>query len=70
MPKNRDSETVWEILTRKLAKIRAAPLDKGSPSWDDIAGETWKTIRQKARRRVTGYRTFKKLLTCGRFDKE
>ena len=70
MPENDDSETVADILKRKLGKIRQAPLESGSPSWDDIMGETWKSIKQKASRRKPGYRTFRKLLTDGRFDKK
>ena len=70
MPENADTETVAAILTRKLGKIKQAPLDPGSPSWDDIKGETWATIKRKAKRRVTGYHTFRKLLTDGRFDKK
>jgi hypothetical protein len=70
MPENDDNETVADILKRKLGKIRQAPLDPGSPSWDDILGETWQSIKRKARQRKTGYRTFRKLLTDGRFDKD
>lgn len=70
MPKNDDHETVADILTLKLGTIKQAPLEPGSPSWDDIAGETWRTIKQKARRRRTDYRTFRKLLTDRRFDKK
>ncbi len=69
MPDNHDDETVADILARKLGKIRQAPLDPGSPSWDDILGETWKSIKRKAARRTPGYRTFRKLLTDGRFDR-
>lgn len=69
MPENDDNETVAEILKRKKATIKQAPLDPGSPSWADILGETWRSIKRKARQRKTGYRTFRKLLTDGRFDK-
>jgi hypothetical protein len=70
MPENDDTETVEEILKRKKSTIQQAPLDPSSPSWDDIRRETWKSIKQKARRRKTGYRKFRKLLTDGRFDKK
>ena len=70
MPENDDNETVGEILKRKKGSIKYPPLDPGSPSWDDIRGETWKSVKRKARRRKTGYRTFHKLLTDGRFDKK
>ncbi len=69
MPDNADTETVAEILTRKLGSIKSAPLPPGSPSWDDIAGETWQVIRRRAQQRLPGYGTFKKLLTSKRFDK-
>ncbi len=69
MPENSDNETVADILKRKLGKIRQAPLEPGSPSWDDILGETWRSIRRKARQRKTGYKTFRKLLTDGEYDK-
>jgi hypothetical protein len=69
MPDNDDDETVASILLRKLGKIKYAPLPKGAPSWDEIAGETWRDIKRKARRRQRGYGTFKKLLTDVRFDK-
>lgn len=70
MPENGDDETVADILARKLGKIRRAPLDPGYPSWDDILGETWRSIKRKARQRKTGYRTFHKLLTDGWIDKK
>ena len=70
MPENNDNETVADILKRKIGKIKQCPLDPGSPSWDDIAGEKWRSIKRKARQRKTGYATFRKLLTDGRFDKK
>lgn len=70
MPDNDDNETVEEILKRKKATIRQAPLESGSPSWEDIRSERWKDIKRKARRRKKGYRTFRKLLTDKRFDKK
>ena len=51
MPENDDYETVANILKRKLGKIRQAPLDPGSLSWDDILGETWKSVKRKAQQR-------------------
>jgi hypothetical protein len=62
-------KTVAEILKGKQAKIRQAPLPRGSPSWDDIMGLTWEEIEDRARQRIPGYKTFRKLLTDGRFDK-
>ena len=69
MPTNDDNEIVADILIRKLGKIKNAPLASGSPSWDDIRGETWASIKRKARQRKTGYRTFHKLLTDSGYDK-
>ena len=69
MPDNDDNETVEDILKRKKGTIKQAPLEPGSPSWDDILGETWRSIKRKARQRKKGYRTFRKLLIDGRFDK-
>ena len=69
MPSNDDNETVADILKRKLGKIKNAPLASGSPSWEEIRGETWASIKRKARQRKTGYHTFRKLLSDPRFDK-
>jgi hypothetical protein len=66
--KNR-GKTVAEILKGKLGSIKTAPLDPGSPSWDDILHMTWEELCQRARRREPGFHTFRKLLTNGRFDK-
>ncbi len=69
MPANLDDETVTEILARKKGTIRQAPLEEGSPSWAEILGETWADIKHKARRRVSGYKTFRKLLSDSEYDK-
>jgi hypothetical protein len=69
MPANLDDETVTEILARKKGTIRQAPLDAGSPSWGEILSETWADIKDKARRRVPGYKTFRKLLSDSEYDK-
>ncbi len=69
MPPNDENETVREILTRKKGSVRHAPLDPGSPSWDDIMDETWAEIKRKATRRVPGYKTFRKLLSDSEYDK-
>jgi len=70
MPENLDSETFGEILKRKKGIIKYAPLPPGSPSWETIKGETWKSIKRKAKQRKTGYTVYKKLLLDIRFDKE
>jgi len=69
VPTNDDSETVREILKRKKGSVKAAALDPGSPSWDDIMDETWAEIKEKASRRVSGYKTFRKLLSDSGYDK-
>jgi hypothetical protein len=69
MPANDDNETVAEILKRKRGAIRQAPLEPGSPSWDDILHETWGEVKEKARRRVPGYKTFRKLLSDSEYEK-
>lgn len=62
-------KTVAEILKHKRAKIKNAPLPKGSPSWDDIMDLTWEEVEQKADAGELGFKTFKKLLKQSRFDK-
>jgi hypothetical protein len=62
-------KTVHEILRGKHASIKQAPLDPGSPGWDDIMDELWEDIVHKAGRREHGYQTFKKLLSDKRFDR-
>ena len=69
MAQNGDDETVSEILRRKRGSIRSAALEPGSPSWDDIAELTWDEITQRAKNRETGFKTFKKLLSSGEYDK-
>ena len=66
---NQPGETVRQILKRKTANIKKAPLPSGTPLWDDILEETWKEIVRKAKARKTGYRVFRKLLTDPRFNK-
>jgi hypothetical protein len=69
MAQNRDDETVREILRRKKGSIRNAALGPGSPSWDDIVDLTWEEITRRAKNREPGYKTFKKLLSAGEYDK-
>ncbi len=66
---NNAGKTVEEILRSKKADIRYAALDPGSPGWDDILDLTWEEVLAKARKRQKGYRTIRKLLSDGRFDK-
>jgi hypothetical protein len=62
-------KTVRDILTGKRAAIRRAPLDPGSPSWDNILDLTWEEVEERAQRREPGFQTFRKLLTDRRFNK-
>lgn len=62
-------KTVAAILAGKKASVRAAPLPAGSPSWDDLLGEQWEEIVARAKRRVPGYKTIKKLLSDSEYDK-
>ncbi len=69
MPGNQDNETGTDILKRKKASIKQAPLPAGSPSWGQIEKEKWKDIKKKAKQGKTGYRAIRKLLSDKRFDK-
>lgn len=62
-------KTVAEILKMKQAAIKNVPLEKGSPSWDDIMDLLWEEIEAKHRKRERGFKTFHKLLKERRFDK-
>ena len=68
MPSNA-GKTVREILKGKQARIKNAPLEPGSPSWDDIMHLTWEELEDKARRGETGFSTFRKLLQRKRYNK-
>jgi hypothetical protein len=62
-------KTVREILKGKQGGIKTAPLDPGSPSWDEILDLSWEEIVDRAKRRVPGYKTLKKLLSDKEYDK-
>lgn len=62
-------KTVAEILRSKKANIRYAALAPGFPNWDDILHLTWEEVVERAKKRQTGYRAIRKLLSDGRFDK-
>ena len=70
MPDPHSGKTVKEILRDKKARIRRAPLDPGSPDWDEILGLTWEEIEERADRNKPGFRTIKKLLIQKRFNKK
>lgn len=69
MPTNGENETVRQILRRKKGTIKEPGLERGSPSWDEILDETWAEIKEKAARRVPGYKTFRKLLSDSEYQK-
>ena len=62
-------KTVEEILQGKKGGIKKAPLDPGSPTWDDILYLPWEEIERRAKRNHPGFKTFKKLLGSGEYDK-
>jgi hypothetical protein len=62
-------KTVAEILKDKKGAIKDAALGSGSPSWDEIMHLTWEEIQDRAKRRLPGYKTIKKLLGPGEYDK-
>lgn len=62
-------QTVAEILKNQRASIKNAELEEGSPSWDDILDLTWKEVVDQAKKRQPGFKTIKKLLSSGEYDK-
>ena len=62
-------KTVEEILKSKQGRIKNAPLDEGSPGWDDIMDLTWEEVERRAQQNQPGYRTIYKLLKRKRYDK-
>ena len=63
-------QTVAEILKLKNARIKNAPLSKGSPSSDDILDLTWEEIENRKSQGETGFKTFHKLLQSKEYDKK
>jgi hypothetical protein len=62
-------KTVREILRGRQASIRDVALSPGSPPWDDVLDLTWEELTERAKRRVPGYKTIKKLLGAREYDK-
>ena len=62
-------EKVSDILKRKKASIKQAPLPSGSPEWDMFMQMTWEQIEEGARTNRPGFKVVRKLLTVKRFDK-
>jgi hypothetical protein len=69
MPRNYAGQTVAEILKSKKASIKNVALEPGSPAWDDVLDLTWEEIQERAKRRLPGYKTIKKLLGAREYDK-
>ena len=62
-------KTVAEILQDKRGSIKNAELDERSPSWDEILNLTWEEIVARAKKREAGFKTFKKLLSKGEYNR-
>jgi hypothetical protein len=60
---------VRDILKEKKASVRQAPLPPGSPSWSELEAMYWEEVEDGARANKLGFKTVRKLLTDGRFDK-
>ena len=58
-----------EILKDKKGTIKDAPLEEGSPGWDEILELTWEEMVKKAKERQPGFTTIKKLLSKSEYDK-
>lgn len=58
---------ISEILKARIGSIVRAPLEPGSPSWDEIRTMTWGQIEEGAKAGKPGYSTIRKLLTDRRF---
>ena len=64
-----EGKTVNEILFRKRASVRNAPLPAGFPGWAAIGDMVWEELVERARRAEPGFREVRKLLSDKRFDK-
>jgi hypothetical protein len=62
-------EKVSDILKRKKASLKQAPLPSGSPDWDTFMHMTWEQVEEGARTNRPGFKVVRKLLTDKRFDK-
>ena len=60
---------VRDILVLKKASVRNAPLPEGSPRWQDLENWIWEDIETAAQANRPGFKTIRKLLSDGRFDK-
>jgi hypothetical protein len=62
-------KTIGEILRGKKGSVKDAPLEEGSPAWNDILDKTWEDVEKNARENYPGWDTINKLLGDKRFDK-
>ena len=60
---------VRDILKLKRGSIKTAPLERGSPRWEDILDLTWREIEEGGRQQRAGFRTLKKLLLRKEYDR-
>lgn len=60
---------VSEILKGKKASIKRAKLPPNSPAWSEIEKMPWADIVEGAEKNKPGYKTIKKLLTDGGYNK-
>jgi RHS repeat-associated protein len=64
-----ETELVKDILKKKKGSIKDAPLAPGSPDWDEVSKMTWGQIEEGARQNKPGFKTLRKLLTQGEYNK-
>jgi hypothetical protein len=60
---------VKEILRTKKASVRSAPLPEGSPAWHEVEELPWEEVDLAAQEGRPGFKTIRKLLTDGRFER-
>ncbi len=60
---------VREILAQKKVSVRNAPLPPGSPDWPNLEDWAWEDIEAAAKANRPGFKTIRKLLSDGRFDR-
>ena len=68
-PHKFSGKSVADILKSKKGSIKNADLPEGSPTWNQVTKMTWEEIEAAAKANTTGFKTIKKLLTDGRFNR-
>ncbi len=61
-------QTIRNILKRKRACIKNAPLPEGSPSWEDLLDKTWEEVENMLKN-SEAWKTIRKLLTKQEYNK-